>query len=425
MLVRFHTLGCRLNQSETAVINQAFADAGYRIAGEAESAQVCVINTCTVTSASDGKCRNTIKKLIRENPEAVVAVVGCYAEAAFDAISKIPGVDLVVGNEDKMNLLRHLPEKKLEQARVVRKKISRKAFEIQAVGQSSTRARSSLKVQDGCDFVCSFCIIPRVRGPSRSRKLENLLDEAKILLQQDTREVVLTGVNIGTFDEAMGGIPRIVDELDRIGFDRVRISSIEPTTVDNALLQRMADPSHALVPHLHLPLQSGSDKVLKDMRRRYTREEYLADIYRAKSAVPGICIGTDILLGFPSESDEDFALTCSLLQDHPLDYAHAFTYSIRKGTPAAGMQQIDPAIRKQRTRVVHQLSERKRQLQYREWLGLETQVLFEYQNKGRWWGHTANFIPVSVLSTSDLVNQFAQVLIQSSHKPGLHGKLLA
>jgi threonylcarbamoyladenosine tRNA methylthiotransferase MtaB len=409
MKVAFHTLGCRLNQSETAVLSQAFIEAGYQVTEEEAGADVCVVNTCTVTGVSDSKCRNSIRKLIRNNPEAKVAVIGCYAESGFKAIGEIPGVDVIVGNQEKLNLLHYLPEQKLEKARLVKDRITKDPFSIEAIGQSTTRSRTSLKIQDGCDFMCSFCIIPHVRGRARGRVFENMMQEASILKEQGFKELVLTGVNLGTYDVEGKSIVHIVDALNDIGIARIRISSIEPTTVPEGILERMADPQHRLLPYLHLPLQSGSDHVLNAMRRRYTSKEYIDYLYFAHKKVPGLSIGSDILLGTPEESEVHFQETCAVLRDHPLDYAHAFTYSEREGTSDIRKDQIPMEERKRRTNIVRELSTRKRSELGARCLGTLQNVLFEEQAEGLWNGHSENYLEIKVKSELNLENQLLEV----------------
>jgi len=413
MKVAFHTLGCRLNQSETAVLSSAFERAGYDLSPDGKEADVCVVNTCTVTGASDAKCRSSIRRLIRENPEARVAVIGCYAESGFKAISDIEGVDLIVGNQEKLNLLHYLPDSKVEEARVVKDRMPREAFTIEAIGQSTSRARTSLKVQDGCDFMCSFCIIPFVRGRARGRVFTNLMDEASQLVKQGFKELVLTGVNVGTYDVENQSLVDIVDALNELALPRVRISSIEPTTVNEGLLERMDDPNHALVPYLHLPLQSGSDAVLSAMRRRYTRQDYIDYLDFAHSKVRNLSIGTDVLLGSPEESEEHFKETCSLLTEHPLDYAHAFTYSEREGTPDAKKKQIPMDERKRRTNVVRRISSRKRAELAARHLGQEVEVLVEQHQSGLWEGHLGNYLEVKFEGDEKeaLTNQLVKVTL--------------
>lgn len=410
--VAFHTLGCRLNQSETAVLSQAFLDAGYSINDSEENADVCVVNTCTVTGVSDSKCRNSIRRLIKKNPQARVAVIGCYAESGFKALSDIEGVDLVIGNQEKLNLLHYLPEEKLESTRLVKDKITKEPFTIESIGQSTSRARTSLKIQDGCDFTCSFCIIPRVRGRARGRVFENLMDEARILVEQGFKELVLTGVNLGTYDVEGKNIVDIVDALNQLDLPRVRISSIEPTTVNEGLLERMADPQHNLVPYLHLPLQSGSESVLKAMKRRYSAQEYIDYLHFAHSKVPHLSIGTDVILGTPEETEDDFMDTFNLLKDQPLDYAHAFTYSEREKTVDILKSQIPMDERKRRTNVIRKLSAQKKSEAGSRYLGCEVEVLFEEFSEGLWNGHTDHYLEVKVKSEQqDLQKQLQKVVI--------------
>lgn len=412
MQVAFHTLGCRLNQSETSILAQAFVDEGYDVVEENKNVDVCVINTCTVTGVSDAKCRNSIRKVIRDNPKAKIAVIGCYAESGFQALSEIEGVDLIVGNQEKLNLLHYLPEDKLDSSRIVRDKIDSTPFEIHSIGQSTSRVRANLKIQDGCDFICSFCIIPFVRGRARGRVFDNLMSEAHQLVHQGFKEIVLTGVNIGTYQVENKSVVEICDALNHLDLPRVRISSIEPTTVDEALFERMADPSHNLTPYLHLPLQSGSDDVLKAMRRKYSRKDYIDFIESAHRQVPNLSIGTDVLLGTPSETEPCFQETVSLLKNHPIDYAHAFTYSEREGTTDQRKEQIPYDERKRRTQIIRDLSAQKKSEMGSRFLGQSCEVLFEENNEGFWQGYTSQYLRVKVKSDANLQNQIHTVEIQ-------------
>lgn len=425
MEVAFHTLGCRLNQSETAILSQSFVEAGHRVVQPEHQADICVINTCTVTGFSDAKCRNSIRKLIRKNPGARVAVIGCYAESGFQSISEIDGVDVVVGNQEKLNLLKYLPEEKLESPRIVRDKIAKENFTIEAIGQSTCRARTSLKIQDGCNFMCSFCIIPFVRGRARSRVYDNLIEEAKVLLDSGFKELVLTGVNIGTFEDEGRSLTEVVDGLQDLGCPRVRISSIEPTTLGNGLYERMSDDSHCLVPYLHLPLQSGSDRILELMHRRYSRQEYLEECYRAQEQVPGITIGTDVLLGYPAETEADFQETYELIAKGPIDYAHAFTYSERSGTPASKEKQLPVDVRRERTNAIRKLSSQKKMECGGRYLGQTLKVLFEEHEEGYWQGYSENYVLVKVNSNLELGNCIADVHIKEVCGEWVLGELLA
>jgi threonylcarbamoyladenosine tRNA methylthiotransferase MtaB len=407
--VTFQTLGCRLNQSETAVLAKSFENEGYVKTDSTTDVDVCVLNTCTVTNASDSKCRNWIRRLIKSNPKAKVAVIGCYAESGFKAIQEIEGVDVVVGNQEKLNLLKYLPENKLEKATIIKDKIQKDDFEIETIGQSDEKVRASLKIQDGCDFICSFCIIPQVRGRAKSRVFENLMEEAKQLIDVGYKELVLTGVNVGTYQNNSTTFIDVLDALNELELPRVRISSIEPTTVADGVLDRMKDNNHNLVPYLHLPLQSGSNEVLKEMRRKYSINEYLDYINFAYEMVPNILIGTDVILGTPSETEDCFNETYEFIKNNKIDYAHAFTYSERDGTTDKGKEQVPMHIRKERTRKIVELSRNKRMAKLGDHLGCELNVLFEEESEGYYCGHSDNFMVIKIKSDYDLINSIQKV----------------
>ena len=408
-----HTLGCRLNQSETQALAEQLTAQGYDLVPFGEDADLGIINTCTVTHEADAKSRQMIRGFIRRNPNAYTAVVGCYAQMGHAALRTIPGIDLIVGNQEKMNLLHYVAEGKNDAPIVVRDRIVRDDFTLDFPEEQAIRRRANLKVQDGCDFMCSFCIIPFARGRARSRALPNVLDEARSLVARGARELVLTGVNIGTYGWNDRDILAVVDALDGIeGLDRIRISSIEPTTIPEALFERMADPAHALVPYLHIPLQSGSDAVLSRMKRRYTRAEFEGFIAKAAAAVPDLGIGTDVLVGMPGETDADFEETCAVLTDGPIAYAHVFKYSEREGTPAVKYPDKVPADTMQRRSArVRAISERKRQVFARARVGQEVEVLFEHAEQGFWSGYTGNYIRVAARSNEDLTNRLATVRV--------------
>ena len=264
-----HTLGCRLNQSESLLLRDRLQKDGYEMVPFGEPADLAIINTCTVTSLADAKCRNVIRAYIRRNPNAFVAVIGCYSQIGYKEVAEIAGVDLVMGNREKMNVLDYVHLGKNERPLIIRDRITKEDFAIDFVGDRPYPKRANLKIQDGCSFICSFCIIPKARGPARSRDLENLLDEAKQMADRGVKELVLTGVNIGTFESRDGDLLTVLDRLNAIdGIERMRISSIEPTTIPTELFPRMNHPEHALLPFLHIPLQAGSDSVLRSMRRK-------------------------------------------------------------------------------------------------------------------------------------------------------------
>ncbi len=388
------------------MLMEKLAEAGYAVVPFGEPADLGIINTCTVTHEADAKSRKLVRSFIRKNPHAYTAVIGCYAQMGSKALSEIDGVDLIIGNQEKLNVLDYVTQGKNETAVVVRDRIERDDFTIEPVGGAGFLRRANLKVQDGCDFMCSFCIIPFARGRARSRAMDNLMDEAHALVARGAKEIVLTGVNIGTYAYGGCSVVEIVDRLNTIeGLSRIRISSIEPTTIPEALFERMNAGDHALVPYLHMPLQAGSNGVLERMRRKYTREEYLAFIEKAAASVHDICLGTDILIGFPGETDEEFAETCALLADSPLVYAHVFKYSEREGTASARMAgKVDPRVQNARSAKVRHISARKQHQFHDRYLGAAVEVLFEHEENGYWTGYTGNYIRVAVCSEERLDN---------------------
>lgn len=421
-----HTLGCRLNQSETAILEEKLRAAGYDLVPFGEAADLGIVHTCTVTRMADAKSRKLLQKFIRTNPHSFTAVIGCYAQMGADALAAMPGVDLIVGNQEKLNVLDYVGAGKQATPMVVRDRMDREDFAIDfATSAPGLSDRVNLKIQDGCDFMCSFCIIPFARGRARARDFANLLNEARALVARGAKELVLTGVNIGTYALAGRTVVDVVDALNTIpGLARIRISSIEPTTIPEALFDRMRDPDHALVPYLHIPLQSGSNAVLSAMRRRYTREAFLDFILAADAHVPGIGIGTDILVGFPGERDVDFEDTCDLLWRSPLSYAHVFKYSERPGTASVRMgEKVTPDTMAARSARLHQLSAEKARLFAAHHVGSTVEVLFEHQANGAWSGYTGNYLRVAVRSEEDLRNELRHVRVDALTEEGVAGTL--
>ncbi len=405
-----HTLGCRLNQSESLLLRDKLEARGYRVVPFGEEADLGIVNTCTVTNLADAKCRNVIRSFIRKNPRAFTAVIGCYSQMGHKAIAEIPGVDLIVGNQEKLSVLDYIELGKNEVPLIVRDRIDKTDFSINFAGDWPFNKRANLKVQDGCDFMCSFCIIPFARGRARARDFDNLMDEARALAERGVRELVLTGVNIGTYFHAGRGILEMVDALNAVpGIDRIRISSIEPTTIPEELFVRMRDPSHALLPFLHIPLQSGVDRILRAMRRKYSVAEYLEFIHRANDAVPDLCIGTDIMVGFPGETIEEFDETCSVLRENPFAYCHVFTFSEREGTPAERMDgQVPVPERARRSAELRRLSAERRREFHASRLGKRVRVLFEDPKPELWTGYTDNYIRV-VVSAGDVPDEWGDL----------------
>lgn len=421
------TLGCRLNQSETALIEERLVQAGYRMVPFGEPADLGIVNTCTVTQQADQKCRQAIRSFIRRNPQAYTAVVGCYSQLGYRAISGIEGVDLIIGNQAKLDVLDYVRQGKNPEPVIIRDAIVRRDFTIDYDGEGACTRRANLKIQDGCDFMCSFCVIPHARGRARSRVLDNLLDEARGLVTRGARELVLTGVNLGTYAWEGRSILDVVDALDAVpDLARIRISSIEPTTIPVALFDRMADPAHALLPYLHIPLQSGSDRVLATMRRRYGVAAFVAFVEDAAARVPDLCIGTDVLVGSPGEDEAAFRETCELVAHGPFAYCHVFTYSEREGTAALRLPPaVDRAERRRRNAVVRRLGERKKRAFYRRFIGREAEVLFEDQRGGCWPGYTGNYIRVGVQSPQSLANVVRRVRLTGCTADYMDAELVA
>jgi threonylcarbamoyladenosine tRNA methylthiotransferase MtaB len=423
-----HTLGCRLNQGESQMLKDRLTAAGYEVVPFGESAEVGIINTCTVTREADGKCRKAIRQFVRQNPRALVAVVGCYSQMGAAEVAAIPGVDLIIGNQDKFAVLEHLDMKKADSPVIIRERISGDDFKMTFVGDLPFDKRANIKVQDGCDFMCSFCIIPFARGRARSRDWANTMEEARAAAARGVRELVLTGVNIGTYSNSGNGLVDLVDAMDAIpGLVRLRISSIEPTTVDTRLLDRMADPAHKLLPFLHLPLQSGSDKVLRLMRRQYSPEDYEAFVRESTERVPDLCLGTDIMVGFTGETEEDFAETCDFFERLPFAYTHVFPFSEREGTLVMRRSEgwVEIAERQRRCAVLTRLSAGKRHAQMRAHVGREAMVLLEDPREGGFPGYTENYIRVRVEDPGfDIRNRRARVRLDSIQGDWMSGTLL-
>ena len=424
------TIGCRLNQSESLLIKDKLMQSGYTVVRDHEAADLCIINTCTVTDRADSKCRAMIRGKIRKNPESVIVVAGCYSQMGYKHISEIPGVDVIIGNQQKLDILNYVDGKKNERPLIVRDKIDKDDFKIEFVGDIPYNKRANLKVQDGCDFFCSFCIIPHARGRARSREFGNMLEEANALAGRGVKELVLTGVNIGTYRWEQKTILDIVDALSGVdGINRLRISSIEPTTIPTELFDRMNDAGHALLPFLHIPLQSGSDRILTAMARKYTVQEYFDFLELAHSTVKDVYLGTDLMVGFPGETEEDFQESCQRFLDSPLAFAHVFTYSERKGTPAKrSTEHIDMNERNRRSLHLRRLSEKKKYDFFSDHLGREMDVLFEDPKPSLWTGLTDNYVRVCVSKDSvphDLTNRLARVRLKSIAADFVEGEFVA
>ena len=425
--VVFHTLGCRLNQAETAIMANDFKKKGFEVVNDNAVADLTVVHTCTVTKQADAKCRQAVRQSIRKNPSTFVAVVGCYAQMAIDTIREIEGVDLIVGNEHKMQLSNYidsLSKKDIPQV-IHTRKISRQEFTIDSIAHDESHTRVNLKIQDGCNFVCSFCIIASARGPARSRKFDDIINETNKLVDMGYKEIVLTGVNIGTYQQNSYNFLDVLAELEKVkGLSRVRISSIEPTTVSEEIIDFIAD-SDKICRHLHIPLQSGDDRILESMRRKHNAAFFEGIIEHAVEKIPDIGIGTDVMVGYPTEDIEAFKNTKKLLANLPVSYFHVFTYSDRKGTGSYHLKpKVDHHIKKERNRIMIELGERKKLAFYDSFLDREVEVLFEVNHNGWWEGFSDNYMRVKVKNKSNLKNELKRVRLLEVQGQKILGELV-
>lgn len=413
--VAFYTLGCKLNFSETSSIGRQFKDAGYDTVSFDSPADVYVINTCSVTDNADKKCRKVVKEALKHSPNAYVTIVGCYAQLKPKEIAEIPGVDMVLGAAEKFNIIAHINDLTKQEKAVVHNAPIDETNQFVTAYSIGDRTRTFLKVQDGCDYSCTFCTIPLARGASRSGKIEDIVRQAEEIAASGVKEIVLTGVNIGDFGIRDGKrqdkFLDLVKALDEVqGIDRIRISSIEPNLLANEIIEFVAQ-SKRFVPHFHMPLQSGNNKILAQMRRRYKRELYAERVSKIKSLMSNACIGVDVIVGFPGETREDFIETYNFLNDLNISYLHVFTYSERENTIAAQMEGAVPgAQRSDRSKMLHILSEKKRRAFYEENLGQIGEVLFEGDIKdGFMHGFSKNYVKVRTPYDPLLVNEIIPV----------------
>jgi len=417
--VAFYTLGCKLNFSETSSIGRLFQNAGYEPVAFNEKADVYVINTCSVTDHADKKCKKVVKEALKHSPGAYITIVGCYAQLKPKEISEIEGVDMVLGAAEKFNIIEHINElTKQPKAIIHNQPISETNIFVPAFSIGD-RTRTFLKVQDGCDYSCTFCTIPLARGASRSGKISDIVKQAEEIAASGIKEIVLTGVNIGDFGlqngERKESFLNLIKALDHIeGINRFRISSIEPNLLSDEVIRFVAG-SKRFVPHFHMPLQSGSNKILGLMRRRYRRELYVERVNTIKSLMPDCCIGVDVIVGFPGETREDFLETYQFLNELPISYLHVFTYSERENTIAAQMEGSVPgASRSERSKMLHILSEKKRRLFYEQQLGKQAEILFESDQKnGLMHGFSPNYVKVETPYDPLLINEVIEAKLLS------------
>lgn len=423
--VAFYTLGCKLNFSETSSISRMFENRGYEKVDFQSNPDIFIINTCSVTENADKKCKKVVKEAKKINPNSFVTIIGCYAQLKPKEISEIKGVDAVLGAAEKFQLIDKLDGfTKKDKPQVLASDI-KEAKSFNNAFSINDRTRTFLKVQDGCNYHCAFCTIPLARGKSRSDTIDNIVKSAQQIASEDVKEIVLTGVNTGDFGIQDGKRKErfvdLVKALDAVeGIERFRISSIEPNLLTNEIIEFVSQ-SKRFVPHFHVPLQSGSNKILRKMRRRYLRELYEDRVAKIKQLMPQCCIGVDVIVGFPGETEEDFLETYHFLKDLPVSYLHVFTYSERPNTDADEMDEVVPMkVRNERSKMLRSLSEKKKRAFYEENLGREEVVLFENDvHDGLMEGFTDNYVRVLAKYDPILVNELKRVKLTNLTAEGL------
>jgi len=429
--VAFHTLGCKLNFAETSSIARQFVQSGYEKVTFENAADVYVINTCSVTENADKECRQIVKKAKKTNPFSKVVIVGCYAQLQPENIAKMEGVDMVCGASDKFKVVEHLENLGNPEETVIHAEAIDKIDFYTEAYSFGDRTRTFLKVQDGCDYTCAFCTIPLARGMSRSGNIESVVKQVEEIAKTDVKEIVLTGVNIGDFGKGPEGGRRpdeqfidLIKALDEVeGIERFRISSIEPNLLTDEIIEFVAQSKY-FMPHFHIPLQSGSNKILKSMRRRYLRELYAERVSKIKQLMPHCCIGVDVIVGFPGETEEDFLETYRFINELDIAYLHVFTYSERPNTAAIEMDSIVPvAERKRRNSMLRILSEKKKRFFYEQYQNTNRPVLFESDKSGDFMhGFTDNYIKVKTTYDASLSNRIVNVNLS---KVDAGGEMLA
>lgn len=425
--VAFYTLGCKLNFSETSTIARDFQNEGFERVDFEEPADIYVINTCSVTENADKQFKQVVKKALQRNEKAFVAAVGCYAQLKPEELAAVDGVDLVLGATEKFKITDYINDlSKNEQGEVHSCEIEDADFYVGSYSIGD-RTRAFLKVQDGCDYKCTYCTIPLARGISRSDALENVLKNAKEISAQNIKEIVLTGVNIGDYGKGEFGNKKhehtfleLVQALDNVqGIERLRISSIEPNLLKNETINFVAQ-SKTFVPHFHIPLQSGSNDILKKMKRRYLRELYVDRVNQIREVMPHACIGVDVIVGFPGETDAHFLETYHFLHELDISYLHVFTYSERDNTEAISMEGVVPMnVRSKRSKMLRGLSVKKRRAFYESQIGTTRTVLFEGENKeGYIYGFTENYVKIKTPWNPELVNTLHKVTLTHIDEDG-------
>jgi threonylcarbamoyladenosine tRNA methylthiotransferase MtaB len=410
--VAFYTLGCKLNFSETSTIGRNLAENGYQKVEFHQGADVYVINTCSVTDHADKKCRKIVKEALRHNPNAFVTIIGCYAQLKPQEIANIEGVDLVLGAAEKFNINAYLGDLKKKEIAEVKEGKIKEVLDYHASYSIGDRTRTFLKVQDGCDYFCSFCTIPLARGSSRSDSIANTVKQAEEVVAKGMKEIVLTGVNTGDFGAGtQENFFQLLQALDQVnGLERLRISSIEPNLLSDEIIE-FAAQSKTIVPHFHIPLQSGSDELLKSMRRKYDTALYSSRVAKIKELMPHACIGVDVIIGYPGETDELFLETYNYLNQLDISYLHVFTYSERANTTANKLPgKVLLRTRNERSKMLHILSDKKRRFFYEQQLNNTFPVLWEAENDGNtMFGFTSNYVRVKTQYDPSLVNEIKEI----------------
>lgn len=422
--VAFYTLGCKLNYSETSTIGRLFNKAGFDTVDFTDTPDVFVINTCSVTENADKKCKKIVKEALKISPNAYVTIVGCYAQLKPKEIAEIPGVDMVLGAAEKFQIVDHISDlTKNPKALVYNQPVS-EANQFISSYSFGDRTRTFLKVQDGCDYSCSFCTIPLARGASRSDTIEHVLEQARLIIASGVKEIVLTGVNLGDFgirdgqrEDKFFDLIKALDDVE--GIERIRISSIEPNLLTDEIIE-FVSTSKRFMPHFHIPLQSGNNKILGLMRRRYKRDVYSERVAKIKELMPDCCIGVDVIVGFPGETREDFVDTYNFISQLDVSYLHVFTYSERENTLAAEMSNPVPgSTRADRSKMLHILSDKKRRAFYETQLNKIDKVLFEGDIKdGYMHGFTRNYVKVKAKYDPVLVNELKSVYLSNISSDG-------
>ena len=423
--IAFHTMGCKLNLSETGTISRDFIQHGFEKVSYKEKADIYVLNTCSVTENANKEARKLIRQAKRRNPDSSIAIIGCYAQLKPNEISEIKGVDLVLGAKEKFNLLSHLEKLDIKDKTKIVESDIREINSFKSSYSSAERTRSFLKIQDGCNYTCSFCTIPLARGKSRSDSIKNTMETAKKITKKGAKEIILTGVNIGDFGNGTTEtFYDLIQQLDTINeLDRIRISSIEPNLLSSKIIEFCAS-SKKIMPHFHIPLQSGSNKILQSMRRRYNLELYEEKIIKIKNLIPEACIGVDIIVGFPGETNSEFYKTYDYLKELDISYLHVFSYSERENTEAIKIKDVvNFEERAERSKMLHILSNKKTHLFNDKFLNSNRPVLFESIKNGKLTGHTDNYIQVQVDGDSKLINKILPVNLELNRGSSIFGTL--